>query len=306
MQPELFGEIPGHPVGSTFPDRASLFGAGLHRQMQAGIAGAAKNGGAQSIVLSGGYEDDKDLGDVIIYTGQGGQENGRQVADQELKLGNLALCRNHLTGLPVRVVRGSRHRSPYSPVSGYRYDGLYQVADAWQERGRSGFTVWRYRLERIAADAPLHAGPAPTAAGNAAPGRRETWTTRTVRDSRVSAFVKAIHDDTCQVCGLRLETPGGAYSEGAHIRPLGRPHNGPDQPDNVLCLCPNHHVLFDAGAFAIHPDTLELVGIVGELRTHRRHPVGREHLEYRIGMFGRFAGRWQPTRSPVESHVPLV
>ena len=132
MQPDLFGEIAGHPVGSTFPDRASLFGAGLHRQMQAGIAGAAKNGGAESIVLSGGYEDDKDLGDVIIYTGQGGQENGRQVADQELKLGNLALCRNHLTGLPVRVIRGGRHRSPYSPASGYRYDGLYQVADAWQ------------------------------------------------------------------------------------------------------------------------------------------------------------------------------
>ncbi len=76
-----------------------------------------------------------------------------------------------------------------------------------------------------------------------------------------------------------------AYSEDAHIRPLGRPHNGPDQPDNVLCLCPNHHVLFDAGAFAIHPDTLELVGIVGKLRTHRRHPVGREHLEYRMGHF---------------------
>ncbi|MEN9666462.1 MAG: hypothetical protein RLZZ326_2825, partial [Planctomycetota bacterium] len=50
MNPERFGEIPGHPVGSMFPDRVSLFGAGLHRQMQAGIAGAAKNGGAESIV----------------------------------------------------------------------------------------------------------------------------------------------------------------------------------------------------------------------------------------------------------------
>lgn len=106
--------------------------------------------------------------------------------------------------------------------------------------------------------------------------------TRTVRDSRVSAFVKAIHDDTCQVCGVRLETPSGTYSEGAHIRPLGRPHNGPDQPDNVLCMCPNHRELFAAAALAIKPDTLEFVGIVGKLRTHRGHAVGREHLLYRM------------------------
>ena len=56
-----------------------------------------------------------------------------------------------------------------------------------------------------------------------------------------------------------------SYSEGAHIRPLGKPHDGPDQPDNVLC--PNCHVLFGAGAFAIRPDTLDLVG---KLQSHRR------------------------------------
>jgi putative restriction endonuclease len=288
MQPDLFGEIPRYPVGSMFPDRAALSAAGLHRPTQAGIWGTAERGGAQSIVLGGGYEDDEDHGDFLIYTGQGGQENGRQVADQELKLGNLALCRSHLTGLPVRVIRGARHRTPHSPAVGYRYDGLFRVADAWLAEGLSGFKVWKYRLEKIPADAPLHAGPATTTstpAGNAAPGRRETWTTRTVRDSRVSAFVKSIHDDKCQACGIRLETPAGAYSEGAHIRPLGRPHNGQDVPDNVLCLCPNCHVLFDAGAFAIKPDTLELVGIVGKLRTHRRHPVGREFLEYRMGCY---------------------
>ena len=94
-----------------------------------------------------------------------------------------------------------------------------------------------------------------------------------------------IHDFTRQICGVRSEPPNGAYSEGAHIRPLGRPHNGPDKPENVLCLCPNHHVLFDAGAFAINPDTLEQVGIVGKLRTHRDHAVGREHLEYRMEHF---------------------
>ena len=290
MQPDLFGEIAGFPVGSTFPSRASLSAARLHRPTVAGIWGIAERGGAQSIVLSGGYEDDDDHGSVIFYTGEGGQEGRRQVEDQKLEGGNLALCRSQWTGLPVRVIRGHKHRSPHSPAVGYRYDGLYQVASVWPEKGLSGYSVWKFRLEKGEdGGPPLQAGnevAPPEPAGNAVPGRRPTWTTRTVRDSRVSAFVKSIHKDTCQVCGVRLDTGnGGAYSEGAPIRPLGRPHNGPDQPDNILCLCPNHHVLFDAGAFAIKPDTLELVGIVGlntTLRTHQGHRIGREHLEYRI------------------------
>jgi hypothetical protein len=30
--------------------------------------------GAESIVVSGGYKDDNDFGDVIVYTGHGGQD----------------------------------------------------------------------------------------------------------------------------------------------------------------------------------------------------------------------------------------
>ena len=60
--------------------------------------------------------------------------------------------------------------------------------------------------------------------------------------------VKQLHEHTCQICGLRLITPTGPYAEAAHIRPLGRPHDGPDTADNILCLCPNDHVLFDTGA----------------------------------------------------------
>ena len=41
---------------------------GVHRPHVAGIAGKASEG-AQSIVLSGGYEDDVDYGDEFFYTG---------------------------------------------------------------------------------------------------------------------------------------------------------------------------------------------------------------------------------------------
>jgi hypothetical protein len=44
--------------------------------------GIAPNG--TSIVLSGGYVDDLDEGDLIVYTGEGGRDpgTGRQIADQ--------------------------------------------------------------------------------------------------------------------------------------------------------------------------------------------------------------------------------
>src|SRR4051812_43019893 len=91
----IFGDVPGIAEGATFADRRTLADARVHRPLQAGIAGA-QDEGAESIVLSGGYEDDRDDGDVILYTGHGGRDatTGRQVADQELRLGNLALARS--------------------------------------------------------------------------------------------------------------------------------------------------------------------------------------------------------------------
>ena len=64
--------------------------------------------------------------------------------------------------------------------------------------------------------------------------------------------------------------------EGAHIRPLGAPHNGPDTLDNTLCLCPNHHVLFDHSGITIDEE-LSLVGVEGRLAVHLRYR--REHYQ---------------------------
>ena len=74
-----------------------------------GISGS-QNEGADSIVASGGYEDDHDFGDIIIYTGEGGRDpnTGTHVADQEFRGGNRALAVSCDEGLPVRVIRGAR------------------------------------------------------------------------------------------------------------------------------------------------------------------------------------------------------
>ncbi len=126
MPERVFGNIDKTPIGKFFATRSELATARVHRPTQAGISGTGKEG-ADSIVVSGGYEDDRDEGDLIIYTGQGGRDpnSGKQVTDQTLTRGNLALAVSQLHGLPIRVIRGAGHRSPYSPKSGYRYDGLF-------------------------------------------------------------------------------------------------------------------------------------------------------------------------------------
>ena len=107
----------------------------------AGIWGREKEG-ACSIVLSGGYEDDIDELDYILYTGQGGQDQSRrQVSDQEYTRGNKGLQLSYEYQLPVRVTRG--YQVENGPKQGYRYDGLYYVTFHERVRGRSGFYICR-------------------------------------------------------------------------------------------------------------------------------------------------------------------
>lgn len=142
-----FGHVDGVEVGDEFPRYADLNKAGVHRPSVAGIGGRAAEG-ADSIVLNGGYKDDIDLGDRILYTGQGGQDqSGNQVTDQQWSLGNEALRKNLLWGLPVRVIRGWKGDPRHSPSTGYRYDGLYAVTDAQMVRSSDGPLVCRFTLE---------------------------------------------------------------------------------------------------------------------------------------------------------------
>jgi putative restriction endonuclease len=157
------------------------------------------------------------------------------------------------------------------------------VEDYRHETGRSGFRIWRYRLteppeqpdEENKEKLDLDSSEAPSETL-----RRETTVLRVVRDTRQARRIKELYDFGCQMCGVRLETPAGPYAEAAHIRPLGAPHNGPDTPDNILCLCPNHHVLFDHGSITIDED-LSLVGAEGEVSVHPRHRINESHLRYR-------------------------
>ena len=109
--------------------------------------------------------------------------------------------------------------------------------------------------------------------------RRDSTISRIVRDTRQAKLIKQLYHYSCQVCGLVLYTASGPYAEAAHIVPLGEPYNGPDTVDNILCLCPNHHVLFDYGAFSI-TDTLLLTGIKGKLNKNENHNISKEYLKH--------------------------
>ncbi|MFD7118305.1 HNH endonuclease [Streptomyces sp. NPDC059922] len=133
--------------------------------------------------------------------------------------------------------------------------------------------------------------------------RRTTNTSRIVRDVGLAKAVKEMHSDHCQVCGKQLAKRFGTYSEAAHIRGLGQPHNGPDELANLLVLCPNHHVQFDTLAIYIDPD-----GVVrstadgshtGVLRQLPKHHISEAHLRYHRALCGRDAPVQEvPVHSP--------
>jgi len=278
----IIGSIDGIEEGATFLNRRELRDAGIHLALEAGIDGN-QTVGASSIVLSGGYKDDFDKGDEILYTGHGGKERGstKQNSDQSWDaIGNKALVVSEMHGIPIRVTRGYKHKSPFSPSSGYQYAGLYSVIEHFEDKGKEGFSICRFRLEKVTPLTTQQSQIKKTLTGGSDTTTRvPTTVLRIVRDTKLCRDVKALYDYTCQVCGERISVRGIPYAEAAHIRPLGEPHNGRDRAGNIICLCPNHHVMFDKGAFSIKPD-LTLIGVSGSLVVHLDHKIDIQNLAY--------------------------
>ncbi len=108
--------------------------------------------------------------------------------------------------------------------------------------------------------------------GNPDPKRATTHVSRVVRQTEQIRTLKKLHRHRCQLCGKRLRFPdGSAYSEGHHLRPLGKPHNGPDISSNIIILCPNCHALCDFGAVQLD---------ASRLRRHKGHTVANVYIIY--------------------------
>ncbi|KMT15079.1 hypothetical protein BVRB_3g062010 [Beta vulgaris subsp. vulgaris] len=157
---KVIGPVPGVEIGDIFNYRIELSIIGLHGPLQGGIdtTKVDKQAVAISIVASGGYANDVDSSDVLIYTGQGGNATGgdKQPEDQKLERGNLALknCIDRKT--LVRVIRGFKETKPSDTPDGrsktiatYTYDGLYTVEKYWHDLGPHGKLVYKFELRRV-------------------------------------------------------------------------------------------------------------------------------------------------------------
>lgn len=139
-----FGHHGTAQPGDLFHSRLELSLLGQHRPRRAGVCGTAA-GGVESIILADAYEDDEYHDDYFWYAGHGGRDakTGRQVADQPLDARNQGLLRSEATGQPVRVFRRIAPAGEWQ----FRYEGLWRVVTHSLGPGRSGFRVYRFRLE---------------------------------------------------------------------------------------------------------------------------------------------------------------
>ncbi|PVG02565.1 hypothetical protein CPB86DRAFT_780517 [Serendipita vermifera] len=167
--PKRFGAIPGIEVGTWWETRAQCSNDAIHAPFVAGIFGSSTEG-AYSVALSGGYDDDVDLGYAFTYTGSGGRDlkgtaknpknlrTAPQSSDQTFDNPfNAALKVSSQTKKPVRVIRGYKLKSKYAPETGYRYDGLYVVEKAWMDVGMNpqGYKVVKFAFKRLPGQPPI-------------------------------------------------------------------------------------------------------------------------------------------------------
>lgn len=120
-----------------------------------------------------------------------------------------------------------------------------------------------------------HLGSTPSASDiepPTVPDRLLIETYRILRDTELARKIKALHKNICQMCDQTVILKNGeTYAEAHHIQPLGTPHNGPDVAENIVVLCPNHHVMFDYGAIPLE---------IKKLRSVQGHIIGSTYVTY--------------------------
>ncbi|MFC7991772.1 YDG/SRA domain-containing protein [Streptomyces pilosus] len=309
------GHIEGVPVGTVFHRRLDVQRALLHQTNQRGISWLVDEDGCKvgdAIVLHGGYVDDEDDWELIKYTGASegkdkDSSTGRLLRSQSWSYrDNAALLLSYERKHPIRVIRGYEGDSRYSPSDSYRYDGLYEITDVRTTPSKqpapdgSRIDICQFDLRRLPDREQVQTSVERHVMGvleelddeplreEKFPRSRSMRVRRLIRDTAAVQRIKQLYGGQCQLCGLRLLGPDGLpYCEGAHIRPLGRPHHGPDVEPNILCLCPNCHVRLDIGAVVVGEDgtiiargDLSGVDLLPRLAVADGHRIHPDYLGY--------------------------
>ncbi|KAK0506114.1 PUA-like domain-containing protein [Armillaria luteobubalina] len=144
--PKVYGSIPGVEVETWWETRQACSIDAIHAPWVGGIS--ASKDGAYSVALSGGYDDDVDLGYAFTYTGSGGRDLKGTAAQPKnvYRLYIFVRQRSSENKKPIRVIRGYKLRSPYAPSEGL---GLKRVLTA------GGHLVCKFAFKRLPGQPPL-------------------------------------------------------------------------------------------------------------------------------------------------------
>ncbi|MGH7233811.1 MAG: hypothetical protein ACREJU_20985, partial [Nitrospiraceae bacterium] len=79
--------------------------------------------------------------------------------------------------------------------------------------------------------------PLPSPKSGTAASRRKIEIEQLIRRTDNKRFLQSLYGGVCQISGVILRLPAGSFTvDCAHIRPLGIPHDGPDDVGNMLSL----------------------------------------------------------------------
>lgn len=114
-----------------------------------------------------------------------------------------------------------------------------------------------------------------------------------LRDKKKALGIKKTYQDRCMFCGIQLQIGKGEYySEAAHIKPLGEPHNGPDKTSNIIVLCPNHHKQLDRGILRMQAMNNKIVIVscvendpLNGKEIELKHEIGEEYIQWHYSWF---------------------
>ena len=118
-----------------------------------------------------------------------------------------------------------------------------------------------------------------------APDKKDEVVTRFIRDTKKVKQLKELYQNKCQICDYAIQiSPESRYSEVHHIHPLK--DGGDDDFDNMLVLCPTHHIEFDYKVIGIHNDGKTIINkhkkFIGTLLMKRGHNLHTENITFHL------------------------
>ncbi len=132
--------------------------------------------------------------------------------------------------------------------TGFKYNSTYHTLDDRYETGK-GKTETVHQVDRTRIEI-----------------------NRINRSIHLAQKVKRLCEFKCQLCGDRVQIGEDEfYAEAHHIQPLGKPHNGDDVLENMICVCPNCHVKLDYGIVPLEKSKIHFLD---------EHPIGDIYISY--------------------------